>query len=147
MTPDPRAHAYGPRYAFDVYGTPAAQGSKRHVGSGVMVESSPHLRPWRAAVAAEAAQVAPETPLDGAVCVSVSFRFPVPKSRAKAAQEQGRLLKTTAPDVDKLLRGLLDGLAEGGLISNDARVAVTVAEKLEVSGWTGAAVTVWETER
>ena len=30
-----------------VHGTPAPQGSKRHVGNGVMVESSKKVKPWR----------------------------------------------------------------------------------------------------
>ena len=33
-----------------VYGVPAPQGSKRHVGHGILVESSKKLRPWRDAV-------------------------------------------------------------------------------------------------
>ena len=41
---------------FFVRGTPRAQGSKRHVGHGIMVEMSKDLAPWRQAIAAEAAQ-------------------------------------------------------------------------------------------
>ena len=37
-----------------VYGTPAPQGSKRHVGHGVMVESSRRVKPWREDVKAAA---------------------------------------------------------------------------------------------
>ena len=40
---------------FRVYGTPAPQGSKRHVGRGVMVESSKKVAPWRQDVVAAAA--------------------------------------------------------------------------------------------
>ena len=32
---------------FNVNGTPGAQGSKRHVGHGVMIESSKKVKPWR----------------------------------------------------------------------------------------------------
>ena len=46
------------RLTIVAYGQPAPQGSKRHVGKGVMVESSKKLRPWRQDVkaAAEAAR-------------------------------------------------------------------------------------------
>ena len=43
---------------FEVVGLPAAQGSKRHVGNGVMVESSKALKPWRSAVAEAARDIA-----------------------------------------------------------------------------------------
>ena len=39
------------RVEFTVLGVPAPQGSKRHVGRGVLVESSNALGPWRDAVA------------------------------------------------------------------------------------------------
>jgi len=39
------------RVEFTVLGVPAPQGSKRHVGRGVLVESSKALGPWRDAVA------------------------------------------------------------------------------------------------
>ena len=42
---------------FTVHGLPAPQGSKRHVGKGVMVESSKYVKPWREAVKAETAEL------------------------------------------------------------------------------------------
>ena len=42
--------------AFPVIGTPAAQGSKRHLGNGVLVEQSKNVTPWRNTVAAAAHQ-------------------------------------------------------------------------------------------
>ena len=85
-----------------VYGTPAPQGSKRHVGHGVMVESSRRVKPWREDVkaAAETAIVEWEQhrpwivshrpaalpsgvgrrwePIAGPVEVTVTFRFARP---------------------------------------------------------------------
>lgn len=85
-----------------VYGTPAPQGSKRHVGHGVMVESSRRVKPWREDVkaAAETAIVEWEQhrpwivshrpaalpsgvgrrwePITGPVEVAVMFRFARP---------------------------------------------------------------------
>lgn len=37
------------RLHFEIPGRPAAQGSKRHVGGGRMIEQSKYLKPWRTA--------------------------------------------------------------------------------------------------
>jgi len=125
---------------FEVVGTPAPQGSKRHVGNGVMVEQSKGHRPWRAAVAAAARDVAPDTPLDGALQLIVQFRFTMPKSRTSAARKAGHAPKITTPDLDKLVRSVGDALTEGGLITDDARICAVHASKIEVVGWTGAVI-------
>lgn len=67
------------------YGTPAPQGSKRHVGNGVMVESSKRLRPWRQDVkaAAEAARRA-TGPIDAPVRLRMVWRGEVSESIAQA---------------------------------------------------------------
>ena len=44
---------------INVLGTPAPQGSKRHVGRGIMVESSRLVGPWREAVKAAVAATYP----------------------------------------------------------------------------------------
>lgn len=56
---------YGRSASFALFalGAPAPQGSKRHVGRGVLIESSSKVRPWRETVKA-AAPVVPR-PLDG----------------------------------------------------------------------------------
>ena len=48
--PLPAGGRSAPVITIRVYGTPAPQGSKRHVGRGVMVESSKKVKPWREAV-------------------------------------------------------------------------------------------------
>jgi Holliday junction resolvase RusA-like endonuclease len=126
---------------FDVIGLPAPQGSKRHVGNGVMIESSKALKPWRDSVAAAAREVADDVGmLDGPLHLAVDFRFPMPKSRPKAAHQAGVAAKITAPDIDKLLRGVADALKVGGLIKDDALIYSVRCRKWEVTGWTGAIV-------
>lgn len=127
---------------FEVVGTPAAQGSKRHVGNGRMVETARGHAPWRAAVAAAARDVAPDQPLDGPLHLRVEFRFPMPKSRPAATKAAGIAPKTSAPDLDKLVRAVGDALTEGGLIADDARISSVFADKYEVVGWTGARIRV-----
>ena len=134
--------------SFDVIGLPAAQGSKKHVGNGVMVESSKALRPWRDSVTAAAMAAHSGPALDGALYLDVVFRFPCPTSRSKshrvAAASPGGALKTTAPDLDKLVRAVGDALTHAGVIADDARICSIATEKVEVTGWTGAHIEVWE---
>lgn len=129
---------------FEVIGSPAAQGSKKHVGNGVMVESSKKLKPWRDSVAGAARDVADHddvpAPLDGALHLDLTFRFPMPKSRRAAVRRAGQGPKTTAPDLDKLIRAIGDALQAGGLVADDARICSVTARKVEVVGWTGAIV-------
>lgn len=131
---------------FEVIGTPAPQGSKRHVGNGVMVESSKRVKPWRQAVATAARDVADhadvEAPLDGPLHLDVVFRFPMPASRSKAQRALGALFKVSAPDLSKLVRSTEDALQEAGLIRDDARICRLTASKHEIpDGWTGAVIT------
>lgn len=139
------------RTYFEVVGTPAPQGSKTRMPNGAMLDGRSkgaregHAN-WRAAVA-EAARTArsrlPGTePLDGPLLLSVRFRFPMPKSRSKAIRAAGFAHKTSAPDLDKLIRSTGDALKEGGLIVDDALFTGVTATKCEITGWTGAEISV-----
>jgi crossover junction endodeoxyribonuclease RusA len=116
---------------FAVYGlTPAPQGSKRHVGNGRMVESSPRLKPWREAVRQEALATG-ELSTDQPVYVHLLFRFRRPKGHYSAKGElkaSAPACHITRPDIDKLARSTLDGIT-GVLINDDSQVAFLVASK------------------
>jgi len=109
--------------SFFAYGNPAGQGSKRHVGNGVMVESSKALPSWRAAVIEYAQKAYDGPPLDGALELTVTFWFPRPKARKRDR------FKLSMPDHDKLLRGVCDALKIAGAIVDDARIVRSVVEK------------------
>ena len=152
-----RVRAWAPRLGgctvssltFEVLGLPAAQGSKRHVGNGVMVEQNANVKPWRTDVAAIARDIANGTvgaPLDGPLSLTVEFRFPMPKSRRKAVREAGRAPKVSAPDLDKCVRSTCDALEASGLITNDERIVSVCASKVEVTDWTGAVITIEDVE-
>lgn len=131
---------------FEVLGVPAPQGSKRAfvvAGKARMSDmGSTKAVAWRDSVSAAARDIAADVGrLDGPLGVSVEFRFPMPASRSKAVRAAGRAWKVTAPDIDKLLRCLCDGLSAGGLIVDDARFCAVEATKVEVTTWTGAIVT------
>jgi crossover junction endodeoxyribonuclease RusA len=116
---------------FAVYGlTPAPQGSKRHVGGGRMVESSPKLKPWREAVRQEALATG-EPSTDQPVYVHLLFRFRRPKGHYTVKGElrpSAPKSHVTRPDIDKLARSTLDGIT-GVLINDDSQVAFLVASK------------------
>ena len=107
------------RYVLDVYGIPGPQGSKRHVGNGVMVESSKKVKPWREAVHAAALALrngAP--PLDGPIMARMVFTLPKPVS----APKRRRTYPCRLPDLSKLVRSTEDALTTAGIWRDDARV-------------------------
>jgi crossover junction endodeoxyribonuclease RusA len=127
-----------------VHGIPAPQGSKRHVGHGILVESSKRLRPWRDAVrwtTADAMREQGWTPERGtAYLLYVTFTMSRPASHYRTGKHSGELrdaaprVPVTNPDLDKLLRSTLDGLAEGGSLVNDSQVVETYAVKTYPGG-------------
>ena len=129
---------------FEVIGIPAPQGSKRHVGRGIMVESSKKLSPWRDAVALAARDVAADVGmLDGPLKLTVEFRLRMPASRPARVRRVGRAWASTKPDLSKLVRSTEDALTTGGLIRDDARICVLAVSKVEVwDGWSGAVISV-----
>lgn len=116
-----------------VNGIPAPQGSKRHVGNGVLVESSKRVKPWREAVRAETQRRLELADLQGGrgrmeagepVLVDLLFHVPRPASLPKKV-----LLPAKRPDLDKLVRSTLDGLADGGAFPDDAQIVGITASK------------------
>ena len=78
---------------------------------GRVIEASKKLKPWRLAIAkaVEAELPAEHNLILGPVKVEVEFYLPRP-----ATIKQGkRAFPIVPPDVDKLARGLLDGLNQG----------------------------------
>lgn len=110
---------------FTVHGIPAPQGSKRHIGRGVMIESSAKVKPWREAVKWAALEAMPPgfVKLDGPLVLSVVFYLPRPKSEKKA------VACCKMPDLSKLIRSTEDALTDAGVWADDARVASIIAEK------------------
>lgn len=118
-------------------GTPQQQGSKRYVGGGRMVETNRRLPLWRAeAIDRIRAWCGPDwAPLDGPITLDVGFVFARPASHWGTGRNSDRLKpsaptwKTTAPDLDKLLRAVCDALTQAGFWRDDARLAHAHARK------------------
>ncbi len=104
-----------------VPGIPKPQGSMRHIrmGKATVTVHADHdnLIVWRHAVAHEVNQVWGDTPvLDEPVALTLYFYLPRPKSAPKKRLHPDRL-----PDLDKLVRAVLDSLT-GIVLADDARV-------------------------
>lgn len=114
-------------------GVPAAQGSKRHVGGGVMIESSRALRPWRGSVTAAAADAMKgRPPLDGPLRLEARFVMPRPKAHFNskgALKNTAPLLVSKRPDVEKLLRAISDAMSSV-VWRDDAQVAEVIGRKV-----------------
>lgn len=125
---------------FRVDGIPIPQGSKVVARGGGKVwlrdANASRLKPWRQRVAA--ASDVGET-FDCPVMVVAVFYLPVPKRPRWFAP-------AVKPDTDKLCRALLDGMTDGGLLSDDARVVDLIALKryATVENPIGVAVSVVE---
>lgn len=130
-----------PPQIITVYGVPAPQGSKRHVGRGIMVESSKKVVPWREAVKSACWQVESATtpfPRPTAVMVSVAFYLERPRGHfgsgrnALTLKDSAPARPAGTPDLDKLPRSTLDGLTEAGIWGDDSQVALISAGKYYV---------------
>lgn len=120
---------------FFVPGVPVAQGSKRHVGRGIMVEQLKNLGPWRDSVI-NAAHNAPEQEVFFTeVAVEILFVFPRPKNHfgtgrnAEILKASAPKWKASSPDIDKLCRAVLDAVTMAGILRDDALVAALTATK------------------
>ncbi len=125
---------------FSVTGTPAPQGSKRHVGGGRMIEASKRLHPWRDLVIDAAKDQADLTDqLQGPIEVKLEFRILSPKKPLHVLPISRR-----AGDIDKLSRAILDALTISQLIGDDSQVVKLKASKIYVTDYPGVIVTIRE---
>lgn len=124
--------------AVFVPGRPAAQGSKRHVGHGRMIESSSAVGPWRERIAL-AAHAAGAQPIPGAVTVNLRFVMPRPASTPKSSTPPA----IRRPDLDKLTRAVLDALTNVAFGDDSAVVELIASKRLAETGETpGVSITV-----
>jgi len=154
--------------SFTVHGVPVPQGSKRALvhrstGRAVVIEQGgARHRDWRADVKAAAHEAMTEyavrldngenwfLPRSGPVGVSICFTVPKPKSAPKTR----RTWPDRRPDLDKLVRAVLDAIT-GEVIADDAQVVTLYCGKvypgdamggLESLDQPGCSVKVWQIE-
>jgi crossover junction endodeoxyribonuclease RusA len=117
---------------FFVKGKPVPQGSMKFIRPGVMIHSrAADLAVWRADIARNA-ELFGFKPVSTGVKVEIDFIFNRPKSAQRA-------FPTVAPDLDKLIRAVLDGLT-GVAYEDDSQVILIQATKTygqNVGAWIG----------
>ena len=139
---DPVIIPIGDTLTFTAFGQPAPQGSKRHVGKGVMVEASKHTKPWREAVKSAALEAfRNRQPMDGPLAVKIDFTFNRPRAHYRLGKN-AHVLRDDAPfmpaskatpDIDKLVRACLDACTDAGVWHDDSQVSALAARKLYVN--------------
>jgi len=108
--------------SFGVEGTPIQQGSMKFIRPGVMIHSrAVELATWRADIAL-AAKVAGCKPIDSPIIITMRFRVKKPKTVK-------RDYPTVAPDLDKYIRAVNDGLT-GVAFKDDSQVIHITASKV-----------------
>ena len=107
--------------SFFVKGKPVPQGSMKFIRPGVMIHSrSQDLALWRADIARNA-ELFGFKPIASAVKVELDFIMARPKSAKRA-------FPSVKPDLDKLIRAVLDGLT-GVVYEDDSQVILIQSSK------------------
>lgn len=112
---------------FVVDGVPVPQGSKSGFVAGgraiITDQNAKTLKPWRQTIAAAARDAYTGDRVEGPVLLVVEFRFLQPKSVRREHP-------SVKPDLDKLLRALMDGITDSGLWRDDAQVVTAHTSKV-----------------
>lgn len=109
---------------FFIDGVPVPQGSMRTVGRGVVIHSNAKkLKEWRTLVAYQVrAFFQDDEQIDDALRIDLEFYLPRPATVK-------RIFPSRKPDLDKLIRAVLDGITESNAVSDDARFVEINAKK------------------
>ena len=106
---------------LDVFGRPTPQGSKRVFNGRVVEAQSAALKKWRAAIA-ETCLAYEEVHL-GPMRLEVDFFLERPKTVKRS-------MPIVPPDLDKLVRGVGDGIGQSGRIyKDDSQIVEVIARK------------------
>lgn len=120
--------------SFFVDGRPIPQGSMKVINGYIIHTQGSALAAWRSAIAL-GARHAGALPRDGAISIDMTFFMPKPKTVTRSHP-------TVAPDLDKLIRAVLDGLTaiayrdDGQVISITARKDYGERIGVDISLWT-----------
>ena len=123
--------------SFFVAGTPKPQGSStpmvsRSTGKAFL-KTSPALAQWRNTVVDRAldaiADAGWERVEDAPVQVTLGFEFQRPKSHSKKRRESDNGWHYNRPDLDKLVRAVIDGLTVAGVWQDDGQVSAITTDK------------------
>lgn len=131
------------RLTIAAFGRPAPQGSHGLGGAGQFLDSSPYLPAWRTAIRTAAFRAYGEIGLDPKALPLFSAGTPV---TIEACTFYLATAPTGKPDIDKLLRAVLDALGGGlgqtaRLYKDDSQVVrIRDVSKVRAAGHTGALI-------
>lgn len=120
---------------FTVLGVPVPQGSMKafmpkNGRFPVVTSDNLRTRPWKQSVTFEASvAMAATKPIADPVTVSVLFYLPRPKTAPRSVLEPAK-----KPDIDKLVRAILDALTDAGVWIDDSQVVSVAARKCFAGG-------------
>jgi Holliday junction resolvase RusA-like endonuclease len=78
-----------------------------------------------------AKQYAPKDPLEGSINIEIKFFFSPPKKLTRRNHNSFEgVPKNSRPDLDNLIKSILDGLNSSGFWKDDSQITRLVAEKL-----------------
>ena len=106
---------------FRVDGNPIPQGSMKVMQGRVIHSQGSALAVWRSSVGL-AAKAAGATPSEAPIAIEIDFEMPRPRTVK-------RDYPTVPPDLDKLIRGVLDALT-GIAFEDDSQVIDIIASKV-----------------
>ena len=127
-------------YVF-VRGIPVPQGSMKAFvvkGRAIVTSDQKKLQPWRNQVAMEASAVYHKPITDKPIAIVLEFKMPCPKSLPKT---QWRL-PAKRPDLDKMIRSILDALT-GIVFKDDSQVVtITAMKRYAYDGYPGVKIVI-----
>lgn len=131
---------------FEVPGEPRGKGRPRFSGGHVHTDSETRAYEKKIAAYYRKAHGAFRFPEKATVTVEVTAHYPIPKSATRAAtagMEAGKILPTRKPDIDNVIKAVLDAL-NGVAYKDDSRVVAVYGKKayshdpklvIELKGW------------
>lgn len=118
-----------------VPGIPQQKGNIIKGSWGGYHDANKKLRPWMQQIIATIHEAEWTPILHGPVTVEVDFAFPRPKAHygsgrnANVVKAAAPFWHIKAPDLDKLLRSILDALKDSGVITDDGQVCRVLTTK------------------
>lgn len=131
----PAAHPAGPVLTFIAHDDPVGQGNIRHLGKGrpAVHQNAKTLKPWRATVrhaAITAISDRPGFPLDEPLRVEATFTVKKPTGAPKTR----RVWPAKRPDLDHLLRAILDAVTGVAFVDDARCVEIVCAKRYPLEG-------------
>lgn len=123
------------RIEFAVEGVPKPQPRPRAYRRGdfIGLYNPPDADVWRHTINQAGREYVPSEPMEGPLRVGMLFVMPRPKSHLKANGElkpSSPAIPTTKPDIDNLIKAVLDEMTKMKFWLDDKQVAVIQANKI-----------------